>query len=297
MNKFILKVLMFAAALIPLFWVQVIGVLIGRIFNLLNTRSRKLLVDNLTNSNIYRDKNDLKKAINKNIGETGKTMLEAFSIWSSKESRVLSWVKEVKGMDEVKKVQNNKKGIIFLTPHLGCYEITSIYYGSKNPLTILYRPPRQKWLVNLIKQGRKKGLHTLAPTDKSGIRKILKALHNNEAVGILPDQAANKGDGEWVNFFGRPAYTMVLVSKLVKKTGANVVMTTGERLENGKGFKVHFRVLDPNTVSTPRKLNKLLEDEIRKAPTQYLWNYDKHKGCDSKIKKSIEVDDEKNNKR
>ena len=297
MNKFLLKVLMFAAALIPLFWIQVIGDLIGRIFNLLNARSRNLLVENLTNSNIYNNKSDLQKAINKNIGETGKTILEGFSIWSSSESRVLSWVKEVKGMDEVKKVQKNKKGIIFLTPHLGCYEITSIYYGSKYPLTILYRPPRKKWLINFIKQGRQKGLQTLAPTDKSGIRKILKALNNNEAVGILPDQAANKGEGEWVNFFGRSAYTMVLVSKLVKKTGANVVMTTGERLENGKGFKIHFRVLDPNTVSTPRKLNKLLEDEIRKAPTQYLWNYDKHKGCDSKITKSIEVDDEKNNKR
>jgi len=296
MSKFLLKALMFSAALIPLFWIQVIGILIGRIFNLFNARSRNLLVENLTNSNIYNNKSDLQKAINKNIGETGKTILEGFSIWSSSESRVLSWVKEVKGMDEVKKVQKNKKGIIFLTPHLGCYEITSIYYGSKYPLTILYRPPRKKWLINFIKQGRQKGLQTLAPTDKSGIRKILKALNNNEAVGILPDQAANKGEGEWVNFFGRPAYTMVLVSKLVKKTGASVVITIGERLENGKGFKIHFKSLDSDTVSTPRKLNKLLEDEIRKAPTQYLWNYDKHKGYNSKIKKSIEVDDEKNNK-
>jgi len=287
MNKFLLKVLMFTAALIPLFLVQTIGLVIGHIFNLINVRSKNLLVDNFTNSNIYKNKRDLKKAINKNIGETGKTIVEGFSIWSSKESRVLSWVKEVKGMDEVKKAQKNKKGIIFLTPHLGCYEINSIYYGSKYPLTILYRPPRQKWLINLIKEGRKKGLQTMAPTDKSGVRKILKALKNNEAVGILPDQAANKGEGEWVDFFGRPAYTMVLVSKLVKKTGANVVMAFGERLENGKGFIIHFKKLDPDTVSTPRKLNKMLEDAIRKAPTQYLWNYDKHKGCETKIKKSI----------
>ena len=253
MNKFLLKVLMFAIALIPLFWIQTIGFIIGHIFNLFNLKSRNLLADNLKNSKIYSNKKDLKKAINKNIGETGKTILEGFSIWSSKESRVLGWVKDVKGMDEVRKAQKNKKG-------------------------------------------RQKGLQTLAPTDKSGVRKILKALNNNEAVGILPDQAANKGEGEWVDFFGRPAYTMVLVSKLVKKTGASVVITIGERLENGKGFKIHFKSLDPDTVSTPRKLNKLLEDEIRKAPTQYLWNYDKHKGYNSKIKKSIEVDDEKNNK-
>ena len=274
-------------SLIPLCLIQVIGVLIGHIFNLLNTRSRNLLVSNLTNSNIYNNKSDLKKAINKNIGETGKTILEGFAIWLSKESRILKWVKEVKGLDEVHEAQKNNKGIIFLTPHLGCYEITSIYYGSKYPLTVLYRPPRQKWLVNLIKKGRQKGLNKLAPTDKSGVKQILKALRNGEAVGILPDQAANKGEGEWVEFFGRPAYTMVLVSRLAKKTGANLVMAFGERLDNGKGFKIHFKSIDPDAVSTPKKLNKLMEDEIRKAPTQYLWNYDKHKGYESQIKKSI----------
>ena len=285
MNKFILKLLMLIVSLIPLFLVQAIGVLVGHIFNFLNTRSRKLLVDNLTKSNIYLDNADLKKAINKNIGETGKTILEGFFIWLSKENRILSMVRKVQGLDEVRKAQKNKKGIIFLTPHLGCYEITSIYYGSKYPLTVMYRPPRQKWLINLIKQGREKGFLTLAPTDKSGVRKILKALRNNESVGILPDQAANKGEGEWANFFGRPAFTMVLVSKLVKKTGANVVMTFGERLPNGKGFNIHFKAIDSDKVSTPSKLNKTLEDEIRKAPTQYLWNYDKHKGLETQMKK------------
>ena len=286
MNKLLLKLLIFLFSLIPLFFIQLIGALIGHIFNFLNLKSRDILVDNLTNSNIYSNKSDLKRAINANIGETGKTILEAFAIWASKESRVLSWVKEVKGLDEVKKAQNNNKGIIFITPHLGCYEITSIYMGSKNPLTVLYRPPRKKWLVNLIKKGREKSLSTLVPTDKSGVKQILKALKSGEAVGILPDQAANKGEGEWVDFFGRPAYTMVLVSKLASKTGANVIMAFGERLGNGKGFKIHFETIDPDAVSTPSKLNKLLEREIRKAPTQYLWNYDKHKGYEAQIKKT-----------
>ena len=286
MNKLLLKLLIFLVSLIPLFFIQLIGVLIGHLFNFLNLRSRDILVDNLTKSNIYSNKSDLKRAINTNIGETGKTILEAFAIWTSKEKRILGWIKEVKGLDAIEKAQKNKKGIIFLTPHLGCYEITSIYYGSKFPLSVLYRPPRQKWLINLIKKGRQKGFQTLAPTDKSGVKKILNALKKNEAIGILPDQAANKGEGEWVDFFGRPAYTMVLVSKLVKKTGANVIMTFGERLGNGKGFKVHFETIDPDAVSTPSKLNKLLEREIRKAPTLYLWNYDKHKGYEAQIKKT-----------
>ena len=134
---------------------------------------------------------------------------------------------------------------------------------------------------------RKKGFQTLAPTNNIGIKLILKSLNNNEAVGILPDQVANKGEGEWAEFFGRPAFTMVLVSRLAKKTGATVIMTFGERLDIGKGFKIHFKAIPSRNISSPRKLNKALEEIIKKAPEQYLWNYDKYKGYETQKKKSI----------
>ncbi len=282
MNNIFLNIFKFLFSCIPLYFVQLLGILIGYIFHIINKKSRFLLVQNLTCSNLYKNKNDLNRAINKNIGETGKTIMESFAIWASKEQRILNWINSVKGYSEIDKAHSKKKGIIFLTPHLGCYEITSIYYGSKYPLTILYRPPRQKWLERLIKDGRQKGFNTLAPTNKTGIKRILEALKKGEAVGILPDQAANKGEGEWADFFGRPAYTMVLVSKLAKKTGATVIMAFGERLSIGKGFDIHFKILSSNDISNPKKLNKVLEDEIKFAPTQYLWNYDKHKGYDKK---------------
>ena len=287
MNKIILKLFKILFSCIPLLLIQVIGILIGYIFHMTNKESRFLLIENLTRSNIYKNPVSLNKAINKNIRETGKTIMESLAIWSSQQSRVLSWVKEVQGLDEIHKAHIRKKGIIFISPHLGCYEIASIYYGSKYPLTVLYRPPRKKWLEKLIKDGRKKGFQTLAPTNNTGIKLILKSLNNNEAVGILPDQVANKGEGEWAEFFGRPAFTMVLVSRLAKKTGATVIMTFGERLDIGKGFKIHFKAIPSRNISSPRKLNKALEEIIKKAPEQYLWNYDKYKGYETQKKKSI----------
>ena len=287
MNKIILNFFRLFFSCIPLFLVQLIGILIGYIFHMTNKKSRFLLVKNLTSAMIYKDKAILNRAISKNIRETGKTIMESLAIWSNKQKRVLGWVSEVQGLDEIDRAHARKKGIIFLSPHLGCYEITSIYYGSKYPLTVLYRPPRKKWLERLIKDGRQKGFNTLAPTNKSGIKQILKSLRNHQAVGILPDQAANKGEGEWADFFGRPAYTMVLVSKLAKKTGATVIMAFGERLNIGKGFRIHFKTINSSCVSSPRNLNKVLEDSIKEAPTQYLWNYDKHKGYESQKNKII----------
>ena len=63
-----------------------------------NKKSRFLLVKNLTSAMIYKDKAILNRAINKNIRETGKTIIESLAIWSNKQKRVLSWVSEVQGL-------------------------------------------------------------------------------------------------------------------------------------------------------------------------------------------------------
>jgi KDO2-lipid IV(A) lauroyltransferase len=80
---------------------------------------------------------------------------------------------------------------------------------------------------------------------------------------------------------------MVLVIYLSKKTCSNVIMAFGVRLNIGKGFRIHFKTINSSCVSSPRNLNKVLEDSIKEAPTQYLWNYDKHKGYESQKNKII----------
>ena len=94
----------------------------------------------------------------------------------------------------------------------------------------------------------------------------------------MPDQIASKGEGEWAPFFGRPAYTMALVSRLAEKTGAAVLMAFGERLPNGLGFVIHITQLDATDVATPALLNQAIEKQVQQAPLQYLWNYNRHKG-------------------
>ena len=141
----------------------------------------------------------------------------------------------------------------------------------------MYRKARKEWMSDLMVNGRKKCLVKLASTDNTGLRKILLALRNSEAIGILPDQVADKGQGEMVNFFGRPAYTMVLTNNLIKKTEASIIMIYGERLKNGEGFDIHCKLIKRENISTPLDLNKELELFIRKNPTQYYWSYDRFK--------------------
>ena len=141
----------------------------------------------------------------------------------------------------------------------------------------MYRKARKIWMSDFMINGRKKGKVNLAPADINGLKKVLIALKNGEAVGILPDQVADKGEGELAFFFGRPAYTMVLVNKLIKRTDATIIMAYGERLKNGNGFNIHVEKIERNDIETLNDLNMQIENFIKKNPTQYYWSYDRYK--------------------
>jgi len=145
-------------------------------------------------------------------------------------------------------------------------------------MTCLYRVPKQAWMDSVIRQGRERGLMKLARADIGGVRVLLKALKRGEVIGILPDQVPGNGEGEWLPFFGRPAYTMTLVSRLIEASNASVLMCVAERLPQGKGYSIRFSPLEFQSGQplTPQ-INHEVEMSVRSCPEQYLWSYNRYK--------------------
>lgn len=269
---------------LPLSAIHKLGAMLGWLIHALTPNAADIQRKNLIQSGLFSNKKDFSKVINRNISEFGKGILETLAIWQWPQSRALELVKDCHNWYLVEEALKKGKGLIFLTPHLGCFEITSIYYASKHPITVLFRPPKKSWLYQLINAGRSKGSVKLAPTNSTGVRMLIKALNNNEAVGILPDQIPASGEGEWADFFGKPAYTMTLASKLAEKTGATVIMAFGERLPHGDGYKIHLNKVD--SIASTELLNKAIEQQIKQKPEQYLWRYNRHKMRRHAIKRS-----------
>jgi KDO2-lipid IV(A) lauroyltransferase len=230
---------------------------------------------NLMQSSLCPNIDTLNTTINANIAETGKAILETLAIWQLPQHKVLPLVHACSNWHLVDDALNNGKGLIFLTPHLGCFEITSVYYASQHPITVLFRPPKKSWLSPMVDAGRMKGQVKLAPANTQGVRMLMQALKKGEAIGILPDQIPAAGEGEWADFFGKPAYTMTLACKLAEKTGATVIMAFGERLANGLGYKIHLTKVE--SIANPTLLNQAIEQQIKPQPTQYLWRYNRYK--------------------
>ena len=270
-----LKLFFKCFAILSLPTLHKLGATLGWIIYFYSPKSAKIMKENIRNSSLANSDQAFKHILHENIAETGKSILETLGIWQKKETELLAMIKQVHGWPQIKDALQQGKGLILLTPHLGCFEITSIYYGSKHPITELYRAPKMSWLTPLIQAGRTRTGVSLAEANASGVRKLMQALKRGEAIGILPDQIPAAGEGEWADFFGKPAYTMTLASKLAEKTGAAVIMAYGKRLANGAGYEIHLQKIE--SITTPALLNKAIEQQIAQKPSQYLWRYNRYK--------------------
>jgi len=172
------------------------------------------------------------------------------------------------------------KGVVFLTPHLGCFEITARHLTQYGPITVMYRRPRMALLEPAMAQARNMAGLRAVPASMQGVRSFVRALRRGEAVGLLPDQVPRGGDGVWADFFGRPAYTMTLAGKLAQ-FDVEVILTVGERLAHGQGWRIHYTRLSHPLPSDPHALacviNQAMESLIRQFPEQYLWSYNRYK--------------------
>lgn len=262
-------------ARLPLPLVHLLGIITGWVLYLGSPKTAAHMRANLRSSGLCPNDKAFRRTLRHNIAENGKSILETLAIWFRPYEQVIQWVRECRGWEHVDAALAAGRGIIFLTPHLGCFEITSLYYASLHPISVLYRPPHKTWLKPLIHLGRERGRITLAPANLKGVRGLLQSLKRGEAVGILPDQVPSVGEGEWSEFFGKPAYTMTLVNRLATSTGAAVLMAFGERMPRGKGYIIHIEPLERCT--TTAELNAAIETLIRRCPEQYLWGYKRYK--------------------
>ncbi|MBC7574620.1 MAG: lysophospholipid acyltransferase family protein [Herminiimonas sp.] len=214
------------------------------------------------------------------IAASGKSILELAFVWCAPPERVLATA-QVDDWPIAQAALDNGRGVIFLTPHLGCFEIIAQAIAARVPLTALYRPPRQAVLKPLMEGARSRPNLLLAPANLGGVRTLLKALKGGGAIGLLPDQVPQNGEGVWADFFGTPAYTMTLPAKLQQMTGATIILSYAERLPQGRGFLVRFVPCAPLTGATPqqqaRMLNQAMEQLIAQCPSQYFWSYNRFK--------------------
>lgn len=272
----IVRLLMWFLSLLPLSALRGLGALIGRMAYRFDKKYARSIQTNASIAGY-----DSPDFWLKNAAHVGSGGAELAYLWSSKVTQIIPKVK-VTGWDAVEQLRAQGRGILMLTPHMGAFELLSLWIGARAPFVAMYRQPRVAAVESIMLAGRERFDVQMATADIKGIRVMLRHLKNNGLVGLLPDQVPNKqGEAVVADVFGQPAMTMTLPAKLLRQTGAGLVIMFAKRVDAPHQFELYFEVVDAPMSGEPAldalTINKHMEKLIRMAPEQYLWNYNRYK--------------------
>jgi KDO2-lipid IV(A) lauroyltransferase len=274
-RKLLLKTSLNLIAALPLAAVQVLGSLLGMLAYAGSKQYRSLFrpqYESVVNAR------KLPFKLWSAIKASGMLFSDSLWIWRNPQ-KALKRV-EVQNWDVVENAINEGHGLVMLTPHLGGFEIIPRVLAQHFPATILYRPSRQQWLNEVVEEGRAYPNMHFVPTNLNGVRQMTRALTRGEAIGILPDQVPSGGEGVWVPFFGRPAYTTPLPARLANRNQTPVIMFTAKRKRIGQGWLMQATRLEPlseDAATAASQLNLAIENAVLIAPEQFIWSYNRYK--------------------
>jgi KDO2-lipid IV(A) lauroyltransferase len=186
---------------------------------------------------------------------------------------------DVVGREHVEKVMAAGRGAMFVTAHLGNWEVIGLAHGwTFGPVTVVARPLDNPALDRRLCAFRTMGGNTVVYKQRA-LAQVLRTLRGGGAVAILMDQNVQEKDGVFVDFFGRPAATTTVAAALAVKTGCALVPAHTTIGADGR-YRV---VYEPPLEWTPsgdkqadvarltQKLTLVIEGWIREAPEQWLW--------------------------
>ncbi len=278
----LLKSLIILFSWMPYRLTQWVGAGIGHLLFWLPNSNKRIVQANLAAVYPNLSPPEQQQKVKKTLIELGKVTAELGAAWCWSYQRLAPLLKEVKGQALLDNANAQNKGILFLAPHMGNWELIGPIVSAQHTATFLYRPPNVPSVESFMIHARARFGATLAPTNLRGVRTLIKALKNQEATVILPDQDPGESGGVYAPFYGRPARTMTLVSKLIQKTDCIALFIVLERLPKAQGFCLHYlpadpKIASPNEQEATTALNQGIEQCIQIAPEQYLWGYKRYR--------------------
>ncbi len=218
-----------------------------------------------------------RRLVRQSLEETGKSTFELAAMWRWPAGRLARLEAGVEGEELLRAALDSGRGTVLLAPHLGNWEFLNHFLMRRLQLVCLYRPPRVAELDGFVRRARGRTGCILVPATPAGLRPLLTTLRGGRPILILPDQEPLKAHGVHAPFFGVPALTMTLVSRLLRRTGSGALYVFAQRQSDGR-FRVRFRpppagLTDADEVRAAERLNRGVEACVELCPEQYLWSY------------------------
>ena len=253
------------------------GTLLGTAFYLFDGAHRRLAISNLQAAFPWRSHEDCAVIARGMFAHFGRllTVLLKFSTMNPKQ--MLARV-EFEGEDRVRAAHAEGRGVLLFTGHFGFWEINALVHAlAIKPMSVLARPLDNPLLHHLLESVRRRTGNSVIYR-RGAIRRVLRALADNQAVAILIDQHIQSADAVVVDFFNRPAATTSALAALALRTGAPVVPVFALPQPGGRFRMVYEHAVPPPRGDDPdairaftQRCTDVLEMYVRRYPDLWLW--------------------------
>jgi KDO2-lipid IV(A) lauroyltransferase len=250
-----------------------LGRILGRLMYTLASSRRRIARINIDLAFPELSPQEKQQLLIKHFHANGMALLEIGMSWWKPDSELRPLL-HLEGMEYLEEALKAGKGVLMLGGHFTCLiiagrlltmelDFNAIVKQGNNPLfEALMRHYREQQYAKVI--------------DNHDMRGILKALRNNEICWYGPDQDFGAKRSVFAPFMGVQTATLATTAKLIKSSGAKLVYISYELLEDGSGY--HLKIYPAlenypsgDEVADATRVNALIEDQIRRAPEQYLW--------------------------
>ena len=258
----------------------------GKIFEIIGPffRSEKIIHSNIKKAISNIDTNYLKKITKLMWNNYGRTFAEYLFIKDFRFGSLKSNV-EIEGQDVLNQILKSNKQVIFISGHLGNFELMAMYLDSVGVnLCAIYRPLNNVFLNGIMEKIRKTYIcKNQIKKGLVGTRETIHYIKNNTSIALMVDQRV--GESERSPFFNIPAHTTTIPAQLALKFNLDIIPIYLER-KNDNSF--YMEVQEPikySKTSNPEQdkknitvnINKKIEKMILRNPGQWIWTHSRWK--------------------
>ena len=215
----------------------------------------------------------------RSLQETLKAAMDMAHAWH-RPARMIERIRTGPGAHQAfREALEEGQPVLLLAPHLGFWEGANLWFGHHHEVHALYMPSPLPAVDRLVRSGREHFNSHLYPATSRGVASLVRALRSGGHIaGVLPDQVPARNAGEFAPFFGRPAATMTLATRLLQRSGARAFMVFARRRPGSCDFELILRhphpdIHDADPQRSLTALNTSIEALVMEAPEQYLWSY------------------------
>jgi len=264
---------------LPYQWQLSMGKLIGHMALHLTRRRRKIAERNIELCFPELNSQQRKELLRLHYESIGISLFEIAQCWWGNDT-TLAPLCHIDGLQHLQNAIAEGKGVLLLSAHFTCLEIGGRLLSMHHPFAVMYKRQRNPVLENAMRQSRE--AHFERAIEKSDLRGLLRTLKEGKACWYAPDQDPAYHRAVFADFFGISTASVPAASRIAELSGARVLPFFAVRRNDGRGYDLRILpALDnfpgSSQENDAKRINTLIENQVRRAPAQYLWMHRRFK--------------------